>query len=290
MKTCLHLVFAILSSAVLWCGRAQAATPTTFYFWLTPFPYVQHTPQESFVIAVDAASAAQIHHILNNGHQPGFAGHIASGSVDYNKNYYAPGHPVWDWRVASIAEIFDFSDAFFPACECPYLIANPSDIAANPDAWITRNGYGYTPIHYYIAGEIDPSQSSNVANVSSRGFTGQGERTPITGFIINGGEPHNVIVRGIGPSLAPSGVEQPATNPRIDVYQGSTHLFQNTDWRRDSSASVIINSYPSLAPSNDKEAALYLTLLPGAYTVLTSNEDAGDGVVLTEVYDVTNSP
>jgi hypothetical protein len=290
MKACLCLVFAILSSASLSCGSVQAAPATTLYFWLVPFPYVQHAPKESFVIAVDAASATQIHDILNNGHRPGFEGQIASGSVDYNKNYHAPGHPVWNWHVASITKIFDFSDTFFPACVCPYLIANPSDIAADPNEWITRNGDGYTPINYYIAGEIDPSQSSHVANVSSRSFTGQGERTPITGFIINGGEPHNVIVRGIGPSLAPSGVEQPATNPKIDLYQGSTHLFQNTDWRRDSSASIIINSYPSLAPSNDKEAALYLTLLPGAYTVLTSNEDAGDGVVLTEVYDVTNSP
>ena len=144
-KTCLYLVLAIFPSAILLSGSARAASPTISYFWVVPSSYLQHVPKEGFVIAVGSAGATRIYDILNNGHQPGFSGYIASGSVDYNKNYYAPGHPLWNWHVESIVEIFDFSDTLFPACECPYLIANPSDIAANPDAWITRNGYGYTP-------------------------------------------------------------------------------------------------------------------------------------------------
>lgn len=59
----------------------------------------------------------------------------------------------------------------------------------------------------------------------------------------------------------------------------------NTDRKKDANASVISRYFPTLAPPGLKEAALYLTLLPGAYTVQTSGEGGGEGVVLTEVYD-----
>jgi hypothetical protein len=55
-------------------------------------------------------------------------------------------------------------------------------------------------------------------------------------------------------------------------------------------AGVITASFPALAPSGEREAALFLTLLPGAYTVLASGEDGAEGIVLTEVYDAEANP
>lgn len=132
--------------------------------------------------------------------------------------------------------------------------------------------------------------ASTVVNLSNRGFTDQGEKTPITGFIVSSGKPRNVVTRGLGPSLVQQGVPQAATNPKIQVFVGSAATSSNTDWKKDRNASIIMNSYPLLAPHNDKEAALYRTLLPGAYTIHTTNEDSNDGVVLTEIYDVTSTP
>lgn len=261
----------------------------TFYYWVAPSPLTHRlVPNESFVIQVDASTADEIDAIRAVG-VPGISGHIAVGAVDYNKDYFAPGHSVWNWHFASVDAVFDLVNAIFPQCECPYLVANPSDIAADPAGWIAANGPGYGPIAYAVRAKIDPSVPDAVANVSNRAFTGIDEKTAITGFIITGGEPRNVIVRGLGPSLAAQDVAQFVVNPQIEVFQGSSLVATNTDWKTDGRADVISVSYSVLVPSDDREAALLLTLLPGAYTVLTKAEDGSEGVVLTEVYDVDQS-
>lgn len=281
---------AVLTAAFLFDGAASAQM-TTSYFWVVASERNAHVPKESFVIAVDAEMATQIRDIMSlPAGLAGFSGHIASGSVDYDRDYYAPEHPVWNWHVASVDEIFNLTGAIFPQCECPSLVANPSEIAANPDDWIARNGEVYTPIRYQIAAEIDPTKPSAVANVSNRAFTGPGEKTAITGFIVTGGQPQNLVVRGLGPSLTQSGIQQVVTNPQIEVFAGSMSIAKNMDWKSDAGSSIITTSYSVLAPSNDKESALYLTLLPGAYTIATTNEDSGDGIVLTEVFAVGSEP
>lgn len=118
-------------------------------------------------------------------------------------------------------------------------------------------------------------------------MAGTGERALIAGFIINGGEPRNVVIRALGPSLAAAGVQQYATNPRIDIFDADgNRLHPNDDWKTDPRASQLANEYPALAPTNDKEAARLATLLPGSYTVQGTNVDATEGVILLEVYDV----
>lgn len=279
--------FYFLSIALF--GNVSVQAQDTFYYWVAPSPLTHRlVPKESFVIQVDASIANQIEAIRAAGF-PGFSGQVAVGAVDYNKDYFAPGHPVWNWHIASIDGVFDLNGAIFPQCECPYLVANPSDIAADPAGWIAANGTGYTPIAYMITAKIDPNIPGAVANVSNRAFTGVDEKTAITGFIITGGQPRNVIVRGLGPSLAAQGIQQFVANPQIDVFRGSSVIATNTDWKTDGRSDAISASYAALAPSDDREAALLLTLLPGSYTVLTKAEDGSEGIVLTEVYDVDQS-
>ncbi|MEO7723108.1 MAG: hypothetical protein ABIU29_00235 [Chthoniobacterales bacterium] len=262
-----------------------------FYYWVTPraFP-VGSVAGESFVIQVSAEQSAQIEEIRSMFGIPGFAGHLAAGSVDYNRDYFAPGQPIWNWHVQSVETIFDFTKTVFPACQCPYLIAQPSEIAADPAAWIASNGDSYTPIFFQINVLVDPAKPAALANVSNRAFTGAGEKVAITGFIVTGSQPRNVIVRALGPSLAAQGVDQVVLNPQLEVRVGAALSAQNTDWKSDSRAEVITASFPALAPNDEREAALFLTLLPGAYTVLTSSEEGAEGIVLTEVYDALPSP
>jgi hypothetical protein len=111
----------------------------------------------------------------------------------------------------------------------------------------------------------------------------------ITGFIITGGEPRNVVVRALGPSLSASGVHQVAANPKIAIYRGSTRIATNADWKSDPQHDSLAQNYPSLAPTNDKEAALLLTFSPGSYTVQGINEDGTEGIILLEAYDVDSA-
>lgn len=280
--------FFVVLLAVPISTEAQSSGP--FYYWVGPGSVYGRppVPPQSFVIEVDSAQAAEIEAIFSERGRPGVGGRIAAGSVDYNKDYYSPDHRVWNWHYIEEG-IFDFNKTLFPACECPSLVANPSDIDANPGEWIRQNGNIYTPIRYHIIRRIDPSQRTSMANVSNRGLTGTGERTLITGFIINGGEPRNIVVRALGPSLSSSGIQQPAANPRLVVHREGTVLTDNSDWKQDSRADELLQKYPTLAPSNDKEAALLLTLLPGSYTLQGINEEGTEGVMLLEAYDVDSS-
>jgi hypothetical protein len=271
--------------------RAVAQTQEQFYFWVVPATFYgeDNGKKESFVIKVNAALAAQIESLHSRHHPAGFSGHIAAGVVDYNKDYYSPNQRVWKWYVTSVDEVFDFTNTGFPACQCPNLIANPSDIDADPEKWIRENGNQYTPKFYEIGPQIDPSKLDAMANVSNRGLTGAGEKTLITGLIVTGGVPRNIVVRALGPSLGASGIQQMAGNPKIVVYQGSQKVATNADWKTDSRASELSQKYPSLAPTNDKEAALLLTLLPGAYTLQGINEDGIEAIMLLEAYDVDSA-
>jgi hypothetical protein len=143
--------------------------------------------------------------------------------------------------------------------------------------------------NYFIGAQIDPSKTDAMANVSNRGVAGAGERKLITGLIVTGGTPRNIVVRALGPSLTGAGVQQAAANPKIEVYHGSNRIASNADWKSDPRANSFAQNYPSLIPSNDKEAALWLTLLPGTYTLQGSNEDGTEGIILLEAYDVDST-
>ena len=285
------LVSAFLLACVgsLFVAEARAQSTEKFYYWVGPGSLRYAPPDEGFVIEVNASSATQIEAILAKKSSPGFSGTIVAGRVDYNRNYYAPGQPVWNWHVAAVEQVFDFRETAFVACMCPFLIAKPSEIAANPDEWIRQNGTHYTPIYLAIQRRVDPSKRDAMANVSNRGITGQGERQLITGLIITGGTPRNVVIRALGPSLSAAGVRQAVENPKIEIYQGASKIATNADWKNDLRAAELAQKLPSLVPSNEKEAALWLTLLPGSYTIQATNEQGTEGIVLVEAYDVDSS-
>jgi hypothetical protein len=242
---------------------------------------------DGFVVEVDANMKAQIEAARSGGGPIHFRAHIAAGSVPYDKNYYSPTHAVWNWHVVSVDALGIFYsdlDFYDPAKD-----SSASGIARDPAAWIRDNGDEIHLREYTIEQQIDPTLKDAMANVSNRGMTGAGEKTLITGFIITGGEPRNVLIRALGPSLSALGIQQPVANPKIDVYQGSHKVASNLDWKKDYRASDITQNYPSLAPSNDKEPAVLRTLLPGTYTIQVSSEDGVDGVAVVEAYDVDSS-
>ena len=265
-------------------------TEAAIYYWVVPggdfTTSSPNSPDESFVIPVNAAQAAEIESIRSAGGRPGFGGYIAAGEGGFNKNYHAPGQPAWNWHVTRVDSLFDFEDAYFVPCECPTLTANPSEIAQDPEAWIQANGTAYGPTRYEIGPRIDPTKRDSMANVSNRGVAGVGERTLITGFIITGGEPRNVVLRGLGPSLFAAGISNPVTNPRIDLYREGQPIYFNRDWNRGGFVDELTRYHPGLVPTHEKEAAMLLTLMPGAYTFHGSNEDGTEGVMLLEAYDV----
>jgi hypothetical protein len=116
-----------------------------------------------------------------------------------------------------------------------------------------------------------------------------GDNTAIGGFIISGTAPKRVIIRGLGPSLTSSGF-QPSellADPTLEVHGPSGFITViNNDWKDSQQASIAASG---LAPSNDKEAALDITLSPGSYTAILRGNGTGVGIGLVEVYDLNTA-
>jgi len=110
-----------------------------------------------------------------------------------------------------------------------------------------------------------------------------GDRVGIGGFIITGSAPKQVVLRGIGPSLAQFNVPDPLADPVLELHgPPGFATITNDNWRD----TQIPCEAPSLPPINDLESAICATLSPGAYTAILRGKNNGSGVGLVEVYDL----
>jgi PKD repeat protein len=134
-------------------------------------------------------------------------------------------------------------------------------------------------------------QSANVAsvpikvaaqllNLSTRLRVQPGDNALIGGFIIHGSEQKKVILRGIGPSL---NVPGKLDDPVIQVFNSAgVNIGGNDDWKTDQQN---VES-TGLAPSDDRESAIVMTLDPGLYTVVMRGKNNSSGIGVVEMYDI----
>jgi hypothetical protein len=131
-----------------------------------------------------------------------------------------------------------------------------------------------------------PAAPQGLLNVSTRGHVQTGENVLIGGVIITGDTPKRVVLRAIGPSLAAAGVSGVLPDPMLSVHDstGAT-IASNDNWR--TGAGDVAGT--GLAPSDDLEAAIVITLAPDAYTAIVSGAAGGTGIALFEAYDADQS-
>ena len=137
--------------------------------------------------------------------------------------------------------------------------------------------------------DLDPAAASKLANISTRAFVSTGTDIMIAGFILGSGSSNtNIIVRGIGPSLAAAGVANALADPTLELHNANGALLvSNNNWQDDPAQAAIISA-AGLAPSNPLESAIAATLAPGQYTALLQGINSTTGVGLVEVYDLGN--
>jgi hypothetical protein len=130
----------------------------------------------------------------------------------------------------------------------------------------TGNTSGVALVEAY---DLSQDVNAKLANLSTRAFCGTGSNIVIAGFVLgNNTGDDKIIVRGLGPSLAASGLTQVLANPALELRDSNgTLVSSNNDWQDDPvQAAEIIAA--GLAPSNDLESAIAATLPPGLYTAL----------------------
>lgn len=124
---------------------------------------------------------------------------------------------------------------------------------------------------------------AKLANISTRGFVQTGDDVMIGGFIL-GNQTTEVLVRGIGPSLAEHGINAPLADPMLELHDGNGALIAfNDNWRSDQEAEIEATTIP---PHDDLEAAILNTLTPGAYTAILRGVGETLGVALVEAYQL----
>jgi hypothetical protein len=116
---------------------------------------------------------------------------------------------------------------------------------------------------------------------------GTDETSLIGGFIVTGTDPHTVVLRALGPSLADEGVPGTVADPILQLFDKDGQLIATNDnWADDPGASEI--TADGLAPGHLAEAATLQTLDPGDYTFVVSSKDpASPGIGLLETYDLS---
>jgi hypothetical protein len=151
----------------------------------------------------------------------------------------------------------------------------------------------------YDASANPGAETQRLVNLSTRGMVEAGEGMLIGGFVIQGDHAKRVLIRGIGPRLALFGVPGALSDPRLAVYRGQTMVAQNDNW----STPAPVNATPIPATAAELaavaeavgafalgagslDAAVLVTLPPGAYTAQVSGAGTSTGVALVEIYEV----
>jgi hypothetical protein len=95
-----------------------------------------------------------------------------------------------------------------------------------------------------------------------------------------------VVLRGIGPSLSSAGVQNPLSDPALELRDGNGSLLRaDNDWPDDPIQAAQLTA-AGLAPSNRRESGIVASLPPGHYTVLLAGQNNVTGIGLVEVYDL----
>jgi glucose/arabinose dehydrogenase len=176
-------------------------------------------------------------------------------------------------------------------------ISQPVDLHAGPDGKLYYLARGSGQVVAIESNLPPPSPTptpsatpsatatpSQPLQISTRLRVETGDNVLIGGFIITGSGNKQVLVRGIGPSLAAKGVTGPLNDPVLALHASDRSVIASNDNWQDSQRDQILQT--GAAPGDDREAALVATLQTGAYTAIVSGKDNTSGVGLAEVYDL----
>jgi len=138
--------------------------------------------------------------------------------------------------------------------------------------------------------DADAASSTRLVNVSGRYRVTAGAGTLIAGFVIAGGQATTVLIRGVGPTLAaePFRLTDTLVDPKLEIFDESGRKIMENDTWPSALAAVFARTgaFPLVPGSLD--AALVITLTPGAYTAHLNGADGGAGDGLLEIYEVAS--
>jgi hypothetical protein len=135
--------------------------------------------------------------------------------------------------------------------------------------------------------DTNGAAAAQLANISTRGFVQTGNNVMIGGFIL-GGNPDQtqIVVRGIGPSLAQFGLSPVLADPTLELHDSNGAIIvSNDDWQSDAvSAGQLAGA--GFALSDPKESGIFTALPAGQFTAILAGKNGGIGIGLVEIYNL----
>ena len=153
---------------------------------------------------------------------------------------------------------------------------------------------GLALLEFYDATAAPAATSPRFVNLSARARVEAGERMMVLGFVVAGEGNITLLLRGIGPSLQQFGISGWLRDPSIELYAGGTRIAANNDWQasdpsefnRLEGARLMVGGF---ALTSASDAALLVTLPPGAYTLQIRGAGTDSGIALAEIHEVMRS-
>ena len=137
-----------------------------------------------------------------------------------------------------------------------------------------------------------------LTNLSALTLDGSGNKLLTVGFVTGGvgtSGSQALLLRGIGPALAPLGVTNVLPDPSISLFNGSTPVNSNSGWgstptniAQVTAANTAVGAF-ALTNNASLDSAMAVSLTPSPYTMQVSSKSNTTGNALAEVYDYTPS-
>ncbi|WP_221029082.1 chondroitinase-B domain-containing protein [Actomonas aquatica] len=131
--------------------------------------------------------------------------------------------------------------------------------------------------------------TGRLLNQSIRGTIGTGDATLMGGFAVHGATSRRVLIRCAGPGLLQFGVNAPAADPAIVVYDSQgNEVGRNDNWSAGANATSVAEAIAASGAftfaAGSSDAAIVLTLPPGTYTYHANAASGTPGVAIIEAY------
>jgi outer membrane protein assembly factor BamB/subtilisin family serine protease len=194
-----------------------------------------------------------------------------------------PGTLSYQWSLNGVAIAGAVSPAYTVASASAadsgiytVTVTGSSGSATSSPATIAVSGAGISP--------------GKIVNLSARADVGAGGNILIAGFVIQGTGNKDVVLRGVGPTLALAPFDVPGVlaAPQLTLVSSATNqtITSDTSWGGGPALAAAFSQVGafSLAPTS-ADSAVEVALPAGSYTSQVAGANSGTGVALAEIYD-----
>ncbi|MEO6870989.1 MAG: hypothetical protein ABI233_02080 [Chthoniobacterales bacterium] len=134
-----------------------------------------------------------------------------------------------------------------------------------------------------------PDTQLYIAAAGTRGKVLQGDGALISGVILIGYAPITMLIRTLGPSLTQAGLPGALPDPYLYLVNANGEtIAANDNWFDNPAKDAIIAT--GLAPADDLEPALLISLFPATYTAVATGFAGDTGLAFTQVYSLAFPP